>query len=120
VTALTAANARPSPLTLVVVTLCSYSRSVVRFDWEEPKRKANIRKHGIDFVGAEKVFDGYTVTVEDTRFAYDEHRFITFGILAGRVVAVAHTERGDAIRFISIRKATKNEQKSYFAKIPEW
>jgi uncharacterized DUF497 family protein len=38
----------------------------------------------------------------------------------GRVVAVAHTERGDAIRFISIRKATKNEQKSYFAKIPEW
>ena len=92
---------------------------MARFEWEEAKRKANIRKHGIDFVGAKKVFDGYTVTVEDTRFAYDEHRFITFGVLEGRVVAVAHTERGDAIRFISIRKATKNEQKSYFANIPE-
>ncbi|HEX7407767.1 MAG TPA: BrnT family toxin [Candidatus Binatia bacterium] len=89
------------------------------FEWAEAKRKANVRKHGIDFVGAERVFDGYTVTVEDTRFEYHEHRFITFGILEGRAVAVAHTERGDSIRFISIRKATKNEEKSYFAKIPE-
>ncbi len=83
---------------LAVVTSCSYTAPVVRFEWEEAKRKANIRKHGIDFAGAEKVFDGYTVTVEDTRFAYDEHRFISLGILAGGVVAVAHTERGDAIR----------------------
>lgn len=93
---------------------------MVRFGWDEAKRKANIRKHGFDFVGAERVFDGYTVTVEDTRFQYDEQRFITFGILEGRVVAVAHTERRDSIRFISIPKATKNEEKSYFAKIPEW
>jgi uncharacterized protein (DUF4415 family) len=54
---------------------------MVRFGWDEAKRKANIRKHGFDFVGAERVFDGYTVTVEDTRFQYDEQRFITFGIL---------------------------------------
>jgi uncharacterized DUF497 family protein len=93
---------------------------MVRFGWDEAKRKANIRNHGFDFIGAERVFDGYTVTVEDTRFQYDEQRFITFGILEGRVVAVAHTERRDSIRFISIRKATKNEEKSYFAKIPEW
>jgi hypothetical protein len=37
----------------------------------------------VDFVGAEKAFDGYTVTVEDTRYAYDENRFISFGILRG-------------------------------------
>jgi len=91
----------------------------VRFEWDEAKRRGNLRKHGIDFAGAAKAFDGYTVTVEDTRYAYDENRFVTFGILAGRVVAIAHTERGDAIRFISIRRATKNEEKNYFAKIPE-
>ena len=91
----------------------------MRFEWDEAKRKANLRKHGIDFVGAEKVFDGYTVTIEDARFTYGEDRVITFGILEGHVVAVAHTERGDSIRFISIRKATRNEQKSYFAQIPE-
>jgi uncharacterized DUF497 family protein len=105
---------------LAVVTSCSYTWCVARFEWDEAKRKANVRKHGIYFVGAERVFDGYTVSVEDARFAYNEYRFITVGFLEGRVVAVAHTERGDVIRFISIRKATKNEQKSYFAKIPEW
>ena len=91
----------------------------MRFAWDEAKRRTNVRKHGIDFVGAEKVFDGYTVTIEDSRFAYDEERFITFGVLQGRIVAVAHTETSDLIRFISIRKATKNEQKSYFAQIPQ-
>jgi uncharacterized DUF497 family protein len=68
---------------------------------------------------ARKVFDGYTVTIKDTRFTYDEDRFITFGILEGHVVAVAHRERGDSLRFISIRKATRNEQESYFAQLPQ-
>lgn len=69
----------------------------MRFEWDEPKRKANLRKHGIDFVAAEKLFADYTVTVEDDRFEYGEERFITFGILDGEVVAVAHTERGNLI-----------------------
>jgi hypothetical protein len=40
----------------------------MRFEWDEDKRQANLRKHRIDFVGVEEVFDGYTVTVEDDRF----------------------------------------------------
>lgn len=89
----------------------------MRFEWDAAKRRTNIRKHGIDFVGATAVFDGYTVTIEDDRFTYGEARYVTFGVLDGRVVAVAHTERGDAIRLISIRKATRNEAKSYFAQV---
>ena len=89
----------------------------MRFGWNERKRKANVRKHGIDFIGAEKLFDGYTVTVQDDRFEYGEERFITFGLLDGEVVAVAHTEREDVIRIISMRRATRNEEKSYFSKI---
>ena len=89
----------------------------MEFEWDENKRKANIRKHGIDFVDIPVVFDGETVTIEDERFAYGEQRFVTLGLLQGRVVAVVHTERADHIRIISARKATKYEQRSYFEQI---
>ena len=65
------------------------------------------------------LFGGHTVTLEDDRFAYGEQRFITFGVLEGRVVAVAHTEQDDDIRIISMRKATRREEQSYFSTIPE-
>jgi uncharacterized DUF497 family protein len=100
------------PWPVDVVTLCNYT-SEVRFEWDEAKREANLRKHGIDFVGIEELFAGYTVTFEDDRDDYGEQRFITFGVLNGGVVVVAHTERGRAIRIISARKASRHEQKSY-------
>ena len=87
----------------------------MRFAWDEAKREANIRKHGIDFVGIEELFEGYTITIEDDRFNYGEQRFVTFGMLEGRVVAVAHTESADVIRIISIRKATRRDEESYFS-----
>ena len=40
------------------------------------KRRANLRKHGIDFADAETIFAGHTVTAEDTREAYPEQRFV--------------------------------------------
>jgi hypothetical protein len=86
----------------------------MQFAWDEAKRKANIIKHGIDFADAKTVFAGATFTIEDNRFVYDEHRFITLGMLKGMVVVIAHTEQDDIIRIISIRKATKHEQKIYF------
>lgn len=90
----------------------------MKFEWDEAKRRANVRKHGIDFVGCEVVFEGFTVTVEDDRFDYGEQRFVTFGLLESRVVAVSHTENADTIRVISIRKATKREQQNYFQNLP--
>jgi len=69
----------------------------MEFEWDEAKRQSNIRQHGIDFVDVPAVFDGYTVTTEDTRFAYDEPRYITVGLLKGRAVVVVHTEQGNQI-----------------------
>jgi uncharacterized protein len=43
---------------------------------DEPKRRANLRKHGLDFVDAEAVFAGPTYVFEDDRFSYDEQRLI--------------------------------------------
>jgi uncharacterized protein len=91
----------------------------VRFEWDEVKRRANIRKHGIDFVGIEAVFAGTTVTVADDRFRYDEERLVTLGLLSSRVVGVAHTESDEVIRIISVRKATRNEEISYFKQIAD-
>jgi uncharacterized DUF497 family protein len=84
------------------------------FDWDETKRKANLRRHGIDFAGCESLFEGCTLTVEDRRIDYGEPRFVTIGMLEGRVVTVVHTETPDTIRIISIRKATRREQESWF------
>lgn len=66
------------------------------------------------------IFDSYTLTIGDDRCDYGEDRFISFGILEGRVVVVTHTENDDSIRIISIRKATKYEEKAYFSQIPDW
>jgi uncharacterized DUF497 family protein len=87
------------------------------FTWDEVKRRANLRKHGIDFVDAPKIFQGLTFTAEDDREAYGERRFLTLGLLEDQVVSVAHTERRDEIRIISIRKATKHEARFYFSQI---
>lgn len=65
------------------------------------------------------IFDSYTLTIRDDRYNYGEQRFITFGILEGRVVVVVHTENEESIRLISIRKATKYEEKNYFSQIPD-
>ena len=89
----------------------------MRFTWDEKKRRANILNHGFDFVDAKEVFKGFTFTIEDDRFDYGEHRFITVGMLNDIVVVIAHTERNGGIRIISMRKATKNEQKIYAQEI---
>jgi uncharacterized DUF497 family protein len=60
---------------------------------------------------------GFTLTAEDTREAYGERRFLTLGLLEDQVVSIAHTERGEDIRIISIRKATKHEARFYFSQV---
>lgn len=86
----------------------------MKFAWDEKKRKSNIRKHGLDFIDAEIVFAGATFTFADDRFDYGEQRFITTGLLRGMVVVIAHAERAETIRVISMRKANKHEQATYF------
>jgi uncharacterized DUF497 family protein len=87
------------------------------YEWDEAKRRDNVRKHGIDFAEIDQLFDGLTVTIEDERHACGEQRFITMGLLRGRVVVVVHTERGNRIRIISVRKATKNEKRFYISEV---
>jgi len=59
------------------------------------------------------VFDDFnSITVNDPD--HDEDRFVTIGMDAyGRILVVVYTWRGDVIRLISARKATKHERKQY-------
>jgi uncharacterized DUF497 family protein len=91
----------------------------MRFEWDEVKRLQNLKDHDIDFVDAQKVFDGPTFTFEDDRFRYEEQRFVTLGLLNGIPVSIAHTETDDLIRPISFRRATINETAILFEKIAD-
>ena len=83
------------------------------YDWDDDKNAQNKADRQLDFKDAELVFDGPTFTFEDSRFDYGEPRFITFGLLAGRMVVIAHTPRNDKTRIISMRKGNAREQKKY-------
>lgn len=90
----------------------------MKFEWDENKRQVNWQRHGIDFVGVCEVFDDpNAITILDDRFDYGENRFITFGLLNGRIVSVVHTEADEIIRIISVRKAEKDEQIEYYKQI---
>jgi uncharacterized DUF497 family protein len=82
--------------------------------WDESKRRDNLRDHGLDFEGAEAIWDNFTVTREDIRERYGEKRLVTFGLLNGEVVVLVHTDRDDDMHIISLRRAEKYEARYYF------
>jgi uncharacterized protein len=91
---------------------CTYN-SVMNYQWDHNKAKSNLQKHDVDFADAATVFsDDFALTIEDDD--PDEDRFITIGLDAlGRVLVVVFTWRGEDIRLITARKATRQEQKQY-------
>jgi uncharacterized DUF497 family protein len=84
------------------------------FEWDERKRRSNLRKHGLDFADCAVVFAGPTWTIVDDRWDYGETRFLRRGLLRGRVVVVTHTESGALVRIISMRKAATHEKEDFF------
>jgi uncharacterized protein len=91
----------------------------MQYEWDEQKRVSNASKHGMDFRDAVEIFAGDTVLMEDDRFDYGERRFVSLGLLKGRVIVVVHVEQGGVTRIISARKATKYEQSIYFQGIAD-
>ena len=79
------------------------------FTWKSTKRATNLKKHGYDFANAERVYDGPTFTVEDTRDYDGEQRFNSTGFLGTAIVTICHTESEDEIHIISMRKAETHE-----------
>ncbi|OQX24512.1 MAG: hypothetical protein BWK80_20430 [Desulfobacteraceae bacterium IS3] len=86
----------------------------MQFEWDEQKRKTNLRKHGFDFRDAWKVFNSPMLAAHDDRYDYGEDRWIGIGMLEGRIVVVIFTEHEDnTIRIISMMKALTHERIRY-------
>jgi uncharacterized DUF497 family protein len=87
----------------------------MEFEWDEAKAAANEQKHGIDFTEAMTAFaDPLSLTGYDPDHSDDEDRYLTMGYSAeGRLLLVSHTDRGEVVRIISAREASRGERKDY-------
>jgi uncharacterized DUF497 family protein len=83
------------------------------FTYDLKKYVRTRAERGIDFKDAEIVFAGVTLTKLDTRRDYGEDRFQTIGFLAGRMVMIVWTPRGEARHIISMRKCNGREKAIY-------
>ncbi len=87
----------------------------LEFEWDEDKAKTNRKKHGVSFEEASSAFgDPLALTIPDPLHSEEEDRFITLGEShRPRLLVVVSTERGDKIRIISARVATRRERTDY-------
>ncbi len=81
------------------------------YEWDEVKRQANLAKHGVDF--ADMVAFEWDTAVIDVDEDHAEPRWIAIGLIGALLYSVVFTERGDNIRIISLRKATRREARNY-------
>ncbi|OGS05783.1 MAG: hypothetical protein A3G41_03035 [Elusimicrobia bacterium RIFCSPLOWO2_12_FULL_59_9] len=92
-----------------------------RFEWDPEKARTNKRKHGISFEEAQSVFyDENARFMSDPEHYEDEDRFLLLGMSSNpRILVVCHCYRRSdlAVRLISARRATKNEQTLYWERI---
>ena len=86
----------------------------MQLEWDEDKRIKTLRDRKIDFALAEAVFESEVFMFEQRRGEYDEPRYVSFGFLDGKPVAIMYTYRDDRVRIISARHASKYEQKTYY------
>ena len=88
----------------------------MKFEWDENKNKENIRKHRLSFFDAVRVFEDEKrlekFDIENS--TTEEERWDIIGMV-DRVLFVVVTERGESIRLISARAATRSEIEEYYS-----
>jgi uncharacterized protein len=90
------------------ILVYKYARAVaVEFEWNPVKAAGNLRKHGVRFAEAATVFeDAAMLTMSDDE--QTEERFVSLGVGSkGRILVAVYTLRGERVRIISARKATR-------------
>ena len=89
------------------------------FEWDDRKAAQNHAAHGVTFDMARAVFrDPFAIDWLDDREDYGEPRYVTVGMVEGRLLYVAHTMRGERIRLISARGAEPLERRAYHEENP--
>ncbi len=84
----------------------------MRFEWDPNKNLSNFAKHGIDFEAATNLWlDEDRVEIWAPHPVED--RGIIIGKYQGKLWTAIFTQREDAIRIISVRRARRKEAKLY-------
>ncbi len=83
------------------------------FEWDEPKRAANLAKHGVDFETVWRFDMSSAVRSLDRRMDFGEARWRATGFIRARLHVLVFTWRDENIRVISLRKANAKERKAY-------
>ncbi len=81
--------------------------------YDPRKNAANIKSHGVSFEEVQKFEWDSAITTRDTRHDYGEQRFISYGMMRGRLYVLVWTPRGGYVRPISFRKANSRERTFY-------
>ena len=89
----------------------------MRFAWDERKNAENLRKHDISFEQAQKIFeDDMGILIPDPDHSIGEERYVLIGAEIGLGVCIVchcYIDRGEIIRLISARPASKQEKEQY-------
>ncbi|HTH76712.1 MAG TPA: BrnT family toxin [Trinickia sp.] len=91
----------------------------MRITFDRAKRDTTCDARGLAFEDDEAVFQGCTLDMVHDRFDYGEERMISVGRLAGRMVIVVWTQRGDARHVISMRKANEREERRFAQRLEQ-
>jgi uncharacterized protein len=82
--------------------------------WDERKRMSNIAKHGLDFRDVSLVYDNPAkVTFSSPRDGEDRRLDVAIVETAGRFLTLLYAHRGEDVRVISFRSASRTERKRY-------
>ena len=87
----------------------------LEFEWDAQKASANLAKHKVSFEEAATIFgDPLGRIVADERHSSEEERFVLLGLSSHkRLLTVMYVDRGEVIRIISARRASRHERRNY-------
>ena len=85
----------------------------MQLSYDPAKRARTLAERGLDFDDAAQIFSGRTIDLIDDRKVYGEVRWVTYGVLNGRMVALVWTPRDQNRHIISMRKSNEREQQTY-------
>ncbi len=83
----------------------------MELEWDEAKRQKTLQTRGLDFADVAQIDWDTAIVFDDDREDYGEERQVCLGLLHGQWVVAAYTFRGDALRVISMRKASRRERR---------
>jgi len=84
----------------------------MEFEFDKRKSQANKKKHGIDFIEAQAIWNDQD-RIEIPAKTIDEDRFLIIGKISDKYWSTIITYRNDKVRIIAVRRSRKEEIEIY-------